>query len=157
MRFLQLTLRGAFARLQNQRERFAARGAGASRWMGWLGLIVALAGCAGIGVDSSPEAKQKAVAARAEARWQLLIKGDFAGAYEFLSSGSKATMSLELYKAKMRPGGWRQASVEKVDCEAEVCRVTVAITFDRPQMKGIEMPLREIWIIEQGSAWYVYR
>ena len=157
MPFLQLTLSGAFARLQNQRERFAARGARTSRWMGWLGLTVALAGCAGIDVDSSPEAKQKVVAARAEARWQLLIKSDFTGAYEFLSSGSKATMSLDLYKAKMQPGGWRRARVEKVDCEAQVCRVTVAMTFDRPQMKGIEMPLQETWIIERGSAWYVYR
>src|SRR5262245_42027136 len=120
MPFLQLTLLGGFASLRSERERFAARGARASRWVGWLGLIVALAGCAGIGVDSSPEAKQKVVAARAEARWQLLIKGDFTGAYEFLSSGSKATTSLDLYKSRMRPGGWRQASVEKVDCEAEV-------------------------------------
>ena len=156
MPFLQLTLPGAFARLQNQRERFAARGARASRRMGW-GLIVVLAGCAGIGADSSPEAKQKAVAARAEARWQLLIKGDFAGAYEFLSSGSKATMSLDLYKAKMRPGGWRQATVEKVDCEAEVCNLVVEVTFDRRQMTGIQAPVRETWIIEKGSAWYVYR
>src|ERR1700758_5579112 len=101
MPFLQLTLPGAFARLQNQRERFAGRGACASRWLGRLGLTVALAGCAGIGVDSSPEAKQKVVAARAEARWQLLIKGDFTEAYEFLSSGSKATTSLDAYKAKM--------------------------------------------------------
>jgi len=122
-----------------------------------LGLIVALSGCAGIGVDSSPEAKQKVVSQRAEARWQLLINGDFTGAYEFLSSGSKATTSLEMYKSRMRPGGWRQASVEKVDCEAEVCRVTMEITFDRKQMKGIEMPLQETWIIEKGSAWYVYR
>jgi len=156
MPFLQLTLPGAFARLQNQRERFAARGARASRRMGW-GLIVVLAGCAGIGADSSPEAKQKAVAARAEARWQLLIKGDFAGAYEFLSSGSKATMPLDLYKAKMRPGGWRQATVEKVDCEAEVCNLVVEVTFDRRQMTGIQAPVRETWIIEKGSAWYVYR
>jgi hypothetical protein len=24
-------------------------------------------------------------------------------------------------------------------------------------MKGIETPLNESWIIEKGSAWYVYR
>jgi len=157
MPFLRLTLPGAFARLQNQRERFAARRARASWWIGWLGLIVVLSGCAGIGVDSSPEAKQKVVAERAEARWKLLIKGDFTGAYEFLSSGSKATTSLDLYKAKMRPGGWQTANVEKVDCEAEVCNVVVDVIFDRRQMKGIQVPVRETWIIEKGSAWYVYR
>ena len=156
MRFMQLTLGGAFDRLQNQRQSFAARfSAGALRWTRWL--VLGLAGCAGIGVDSSPEAKQKVVAERAEARWQLLIKGDLAGAYEFMSAGSKATMSLDLYKAKIKPGGWRQASVEKVDCEAEICKVVLKITYDRKQMKGIETPLSETWIIEKGSAWYVYR
>ena len=156
MPFMQLTLWGAFDRLQNQRQRFAAGFAARTlQWTRWL--VLGLAGCAGIGVDSSPEAKQKVVAERAEARWQLLIKGDLAGAYEFMSAGSKATTPLDLYKAKIRPGGWRQASVQKVDCEAEVCRVVMKITYDRKQMTGIETPLSETWIIEKGSAWYVYR
>ena len=156
MLFMRLTLRGAFDRLQNQRQRFTAKfSAGALQWTRWL--VLGLVGCAGIGVDSSPEAKQKVVAERAEARWQLLIKGDVAGAYEYLSAGSKATMPLDLYKAKIRPGGWRQASVEKVDCEAEVCSVEMQLTYDRKQMKGIQTPVKEAWIIEKGSAWYVYR
>jgi hypothetical protein len=116
-----------------------------------------LAGCAGIGVDSSPEAKQKVVAERAQARWQLLIKGDLAGAYEFMSAGSKAAMPLDVYKAKMRPGYWRAANVEKVDCVAEVCSVVMELVYDRKQMKGIQTPSNETWIIEKGSAWYVYR
>ena len=156
MRFMRLTLWGAFDRLQHERERFSAGFATrALPWSRWL--VVGLAGCASIGVDSPPEAKQKVVAERAEARWQLLIKGDVAGAYDFMSAGSKAVTSLDMYKAKVRPGGWRQASVEKVDCAAEVCRVVMKITYDRKQMKGIETPLDETWIIEKGSAWYVYR
>jgi hypothetical protein len=131
--------------------------AGDLRWMGWLGLGLALAGCASVRVDSAPEEKQKFVAQRAEARWQLLIKGDMAGAYEFLSAGSKATMPLDAYKSKIKPGMWRQASVEKVDCQAEVCNVVLQITYDRKQMKGIQTPLTESWIIENGSAWYIYR
>jgi len=156
MPFMRLTLGGAFDRLQHQRQRFAAGfAARALPWSRWL--VVGLVGCAGIGVDSSPEAKQKVVAERAEARWQLLIKGDVAGAYEFMSTGSKAAMPLDLYKAKMRPGSWRGASVEKVDCVAEVCSVVMEIAYDRKQMKGIQTPINETWIIEKGSAWYVYR
>ena len=52
---------------------------------------------------------------------------------------------------------WRQAKVEKVECEAEVCRVELQITLDHKLMKGIQTPLNESWIIEKGSAWYVYR
>jgi hypothetical protein len=123
---------------------------------------MALGGCAGIagfGIskDSDPAAKQKVVAQRAEARWQSLIKGDLDAAYAYLSEGSKATTPLAVYKAKIRPGMWRQAKVEKVECEAEVCKVEMQITFDHKLMKGIQTPLNESWIIEKGSAWYVYR
>ena len=61
---------------------------------------MALGGCAvfGISKDSDPAAKQKVVAQRAEARWQSLIKGDLDAAYAYLSEGSKATTSLEVYK-----------------------------------------------------------
>jgi hypothetical protein len=123
---------------------------------------MALGGCAGIagfGIskDSDPAAKQKVVAQRAEARWQSLIKGDLDAAYAYMSEGSKATTPLDVYKAKMRPGLWRQAKVEKVECEAEVCKVEMQITFDHKLMKGIQTPLNESWIIEKGSAWYVYR
>ncbi len=111
----------------------------------------------GINRDSDPAAKQKVVAERAEARWQSLIKGDLDAAYAYLSEGSKATTPLDVYKAKIRPGMWRQAKVEKVECEAEVCRVRLQITLDHKLIKGIQTPLNENWIIEKGSAWYVYR
>jgi len=121
-----------------------------------------LTGCAGmpgfgISKDSDPAAKQKTVAQRAEARWQALIKGDLDAAYAYLSEGSKATTPLAVYKAKIKPGMWRQAKVEKVECEAEICKVEMQITFDHKLMKGIQTPLNENWIIEKGSAWYVYR
>ena len=119
---------------------------------------VVLSGCAGwISKDSDPAAKERVVAERAEARWQALIKGDLDGAYAFLSEGSKATTSLSAYKAKIKPGIWRQAKVDKVECEAEVCRAKLTVTIDHKLMRGIPVPLDENWIIEKGSAWYVYR
>jgi hypothetical protein len=120
-----------------------------------LGLT--LAGCAGISVNSSDEAKQRFVAERAQARWQVLMKGDVEGAYQFLSAGSKAATPLEVYKGKIRPGMWRAAKVDKVDCKEEICKVITTITFDTRPMKGIQMPFDETWIIENGSAWYIYR
>jgi len=74
-----------------------------------------------------------------------------------LSPGSRASTSFELYKAKIKPGMWTQATVDKVTCEAEVCQVTIRITYDAKRMKGIETPLLESWIIENGTPWYVYR
>jgi hypothetical protein len=128
------------------------------RSIAWLTLGSAVvAGCASVSSNSSSEQKQKVVAERAQARWDVLIKGDVASAYQFLSSGSRASTSLDLYKAKMKPGLWRQAKVDKVDCEGEICKVMMLVTYDAKQMKGIETPVAETWIIENGSAWYVYR
>ena len=73
------------------------------------------------------------------------------------NSGSKAATSLEVYKGKIKPGLWRQAKVGKIDCEAEICKVMMLVTYDVRRMKGIETPVDETWIIEKGSAWYVYR
>jgi hypothetical protein len=157
MQFGRLTVQSALDSLQSEKPLRRSALTGDIRRIAWLVLGVTLAGCAGVRVDSAPEEKQKFVAQRAEARWQLLLKGDLAGAYEFLSPGSKATMSLDLYKAKIKPGMWREARVEKVDCQAEVCSVVMQITYDRKQMKGIQTPLMESWIIEKGSAWYVFR
>ena len=153
MRFLRLTLRGGLASLGSEKESFGS----ALLWAGALALGAGLAGCASLSPESSAEAKQKVVAEKAEARWQLLLKGDLDGAYQFLSAGSKAATPLALYKAKVKPGLWRAAKVDKVSCEAELCKVEMLITYDYRNVKGIETPLPETWIIENGSAWYVYR
>ena len=126
-----------------------------------MAALLTVGGCAsmapGIGKDTPPEEKQKVVAERAEARWQALIKGDLDTAYTFLSAGSRAATPLDLYKRKIKPGSWRAARPEKVECEAELCRVNMMITIDAKRMKGLEVPLTETWIIEDGNAWFVYR
>jgi hypothetical protein len=167
MPFTRLTLWGAFASLRSE-----SQGKGHSktkadvcspglldRWLAWMTLaaVVGAAGCASVAPGSSAEQKQRVVAERAQARWELLLKGDVASAYQFLSAGSKAATPVDVYKTKVKPGMWRQVKVGKVDCEAELCKVVMMVTYDVKQMKGIETPVDETWIIENGSAWYVYR
>ena len=165
MLFLQLTHWDALDRLQNESGKIGVKIRALTQALGRLSCValgVALAACAGISVNSPPEAKQKVVAERAQARWELLIKGDVDGAYQYLSVGSKAATPPGLYKAKIKPGMWRGAKVDKVDCEAEICKVQMLITYDfrAPRggvMKGIETPVPETWIIENGTVGYVYR
>jgi len=153
MPFLQLTHRDALDRLQNECAVFRAR---FLRRLTWIALGAGLAGCATLSADSPAEAKQKVVAERAQARWELLIEGDVDGAYQYLSVGSKLATPLRSYKAKIRPGLWREAKVNTVDCQAEVCKVEMLITFDFKTVKGIHTPVPETWIIENGTAGYVY-
>jgi hypothetical protein len=165
MPFLKLTHGDALDRLQNESSQVGVKICALTRRLGrlsWAALGVGLAACASISVDSPPEAKQKLVAERAQARWELLIKGDVDGAYQYLSAGSKAATPLGLYKGKIKPGLWRGAKVDKVDCEAEICKVQMLITYDfrtarAGAMKGIETPVPETWIIENGTVGYVYR
>src|SRR5258706_1282674 len=109
MPFMRLTLRGAFDSLQSESARPVW-------WAVWLAMGFGLAGCVGITVDSAPDRKQKVVAEKAQARWELLMKGEVDAAYQFLSTGSKAATPLPVYKTKIRPGGWREAKVSKIDC-----------------------------------------
>jgi hypothetical protein len=126
--------------------------------MSAAGLI--LAGCATFGgnlTKDTPQAeKEAAVASRASARWQALLKGDFEGAYAYLTPASRATTSYELFQGRLRKTSFRAATVDKVSCEAEVCRVAISLTYDHAVMKGIVTPIEETWLIERGQAWLVY-
>jgi hypothetical protein len=155
----RLTLRSALSSLGS-----TVAGFGLPRILGWIAVLlaVAVAGCAslpggGISKDSPPEAKRVVVTERVNARWELLIKGDVDRAYAFMSTGSQAAYPLNLYKAKIRPGNWRAAKIDSIDCEAELCKVKVVLTYDHRMMKGVQVPLEESWIIEKGTAWYVFQ
>ena len=118
----------------------------------------------GVNKDSPPDVKAAVVKERSQARWQALIKGDLDAAYTYLSPASKAATSLDAYKRRIRPGLWKAVSIESVECESELCNVQLKLTYDVPRgrmspqsVKGIETPVTERWVIEEGSAWYVFR
>ena len=122
--------------------------------------VALLGGCAGLGgltPDTPAQAKRDAVAARAQERWSALIKGDLTAAYAYLSPASRATMPLDLYKAKHKVGLYRAAKIDDVACEADTCTVKLVVTYDYKQFKGVATPLVEKWVISQGQAWFVDR
>jgi hypothetical protein len=127
-------------------------------------MVAACAGIGGVSKDSTPEVKAAAVKERSQARWQALIKGDLDTAYAYLSPASKAVTPIESYRRQIRPGLWREVKIDSVECEAELCSVKLQLTYDIPRgpispkpITGIETPLTERWVIENGSVWYVYR
>jgi hypothetical protein len=126
-------------------------------WAVFLGsvLLSACASVGGLSANAPADVKRKAVAERAEARWQRLIARDLAGAYEYMSPASRATMPLDLYKAKHKVGMYRSVKVDDVNCEADVCTVKLSLTYDYKRFKGVTTPLTERWIISQGQAWFV--
>ena len=124
-----------------------------------LGGLVACASVPGGGItkDSPIEAKRAVVTERINARWDALIKGDLDGAYTYLSPASKAAYPLEVYKGKVHPGMWRSVRIDSLDCEGEICSAKMTLTYDHPNMKGVQTPFSEQWIIEKGNAWFIYQ
>lgn len=124
-------------------------------------LTLAVAGCAGLPgsgdltADSSAVGKSEAVTRRAQSRWEALIRKDLPAAYEYLSPGTRSTMTYEQYKSHHRVGLYRAAKIDAVTCEADVCTVKLTLTYDAKMIKGMVTPVTEKWVIEQGQAWIV--
>lgn len=124
--------------------------------------IIGLAGCAGSGVGpktlataaSLPLEAKEVVAGLAASRWNALVQGDIAKAYEFLSPGTRSVMSLDLYKAKIKPGMWKKASVDTVACEQDRCEVAMVIEYSYRKITSIETRLSEVWLREGGRWWF---
>jgi len=118
----------------------------------FLGIcVVALGGCATL--DQRP--KEQQVQERAQARWDLLVKGDVKGAYEYSSPGTKAVMSQEQFASSIRTGFWKAVKVEKVVCESETsCDAQLLVDYE---FRGspIRTPSKETWVKEGSTWWYL--
>jgi hypothetical protein len=126
-------------------------------------LAAVASGCAAVGgglaKDSPAAVKEAAVAERAKARWQLLIKRDYEGAYGYFSPSSREATTLSKFEASIRQIEYRAVNIEKVECMAEACKVTLTLTYDfaPAKIKGVVTLLDESWIIDRGQAWFVFR
>jgi hypothetical protein len=125
------------------------------------GALLLIAACASAPTDHSVQgyagkSLEDQVKERAAKRWEALIRGDLDSAYAFFSKATRETYPIELYRAKMRPGMWRDAKVDTVKCADGLCEVVVTLTIDHSRLKGIVTPVAERWIVQDGLAWYVY-
>ena len=112
-----------------------------------------LGGCAALDARSPEEVVKE----RAQQRWDALVKGDFKTVYEYLSPGSRAVLTSEGYASGLRVGFWKAARVEKVMCEKpDVCDAILALEYDFRGSR-IKTPLKETWIKEGSSWWYVQK
>lgn len=126
-------------------------------------LLVILAllssGCADGLFDSRTD--QQIVEDRATQRWQTLIKRDFSAAYQFLSPGSRETISEKVYVGRFGSATqWLEAKPVSSECQEDLCRVTVAVKYrilHKFFPKGIESSrkFKEKWIQSDGQWWYL--
>jgi hypothetical protein len=135
-------------------------------------VAASLAGCAagpaGVKSDApaaSPKGVAKGVEARAQQRWDLLVAGKAAQAYDYFSPGYREVKDRDTYAADMavRPGHWTKAEVQGSECPKglQVCDVTVQVYFTvestLPGVGTLESfsPIVERWIETEGSWYFV--
>ena len=109
-----------------------------------------LGGCANLA-----RSDKEIVAERAQQRWDLLVKGDFTGAYGFISPAGREVMKPDAYAGSLRSGFWTGAKVDHVECQAaDACEVDVWIEY---QYRGMKMktPVREKWIRQKSDWWFL--
>jgi hypothetical protein len=121
---------------------------------GLLAAVVAgLTACAAL----ERRAPQEVVKEKAQARWNALVKSDIPAAYAYLSPGSKAVMTQDAYRNSIRPGFWKSAAVERVECATtDSCDVVATIEYEI-QGRRLKTPLKETWIREGSDWWYVQK
>ena len=160
-----MTLSDAFRHLAEILALGVAKWRQSGQQFGLAGATAILIGCAGPGLmgggyltaDSAVDAKVSVVKDRAGARWKALIAGNIDEAYGYLSPASREVTTLEQFKAKTRTGSFRAVTIDAVQCEAEICKVKLSLTYDHRMMQGITTPLEETWVLDKGQFWYVYR
>ena len=121
-----------------------------------LAAALALAACA----SNSAKTPEQIVAERAEARWQHLIKQDFAGAYAYLTPAYRDVVPQEQYRRRFgSAGAWTNAIVHEVKCEPEACTVKVRITTQlripkfAARLPEVSSYIDERWVREDGQWW----
>lgn len=125
-----------------------------------LALALGLGACTNLG----PRTPEQEVEARAEARWNALIKRDFVLAHSFTQPGFRAVVKPEDYGKRFgHAGTWKGAQIHEVKCEAGRCtvrvRLTTAVHLPRiarsiPEVTGYH---DEVWVRDEGQWWYFER
>src|SRR5690242_4584090 len=118
-----------------------------------VAVAAVLGGCAAMDSRSPEEVLKE----RAKQRWDLLVKSDFKAAYQYLSPGSRAVLTADAYAGGLRTGFWKAAAVDRVICDKpDVCDVALTIEYEFRGSR-IKTPLKETWIKEGSSWWFVQK
>lgn len=120
-----------------------------------LCLAVLLSACA------APVSKESQVEQRVNERWDKLLSGDLAGAYEYLSPGYRSSVSLMQYQRSilLKQVKWTSAEYLESTCEDVNCQARVVVGFTiyggLPGVKSYssKRDVEETWLLVDG-IWY---
>jgi hypothetical protein len=118
--------------------------------------VVAMALLGGCAAGSLGKEPKDIVAERAQQRWDLLVKNDFAAAYGYISPAGREVVKQDAYVGSLKRGFWNGAKVDAVKCEtADACEVDVWIEYTHLGIK-MRTPVHEKWVRQGSNWWFVY-
>jgi len=117
------------------------------------------------GTTNESAARRAVLEQRVNARWEALIRRDFAAAYAFTSPAYREAFSLDAFKRNFGSGrvAWQLIEVVSVDFEgddAATVGIKIHIVYHDPQtQKPIDMAThdQESWVYADGQWWYPVR
>ena len=100
---------------------------------------------------------------RVQARWDIVIKDDLAGAYEFLSPGYRSSVSSANYQRSLLLSRvrWTNAEYMSSECEETACKVKVRVGFTiSGALPGVNSysnvhTVHESWVLADGEWYFV--
>jgi hypothetical protein len=119
--------------------------------------------CAAIFVSAcvAPVSKENMIEQRVNERWEKLLSGDLAGAYEYLSPGYRSSVSSLQYQRTilLKQIKWTSAKYLESNCADTNCTAKVAVGFTVyggvPGIKSFSSTrnVEETWLLVDG-IWY---
>ena len=128
------------------------------RRVGFMGVVCALL----LSACATPVSKEIQVEQRATARWETLLSGDLAGAYEYLSPGYRSSVTSIQYQQSIvrQQVQWTSAKYLESTCEETTCNVNILLGFTvygaLPGVKSFDgtKDIEESWVLISGN-WYL--
>lgn len=116
-------------------------------------------------VNAAGAEAQEALKKRVAARWEALIRRDFAAAYEFNSPAYRKAFSLHDFKMKFGDGkvAWKRVDVVAVEPKGDdtaTVDIKIHITYANPHsQKPVDMATsyQESWVYTDDQWWYLVK
>jgi hypothetical protein len=119
-------------------------------WASFAIVALGLAGCA-----TAVRSDRDIVAERAQERWNLLLKNDFAAAHGYISPAGRELVTPEAYASSLRKDFWTGAKVGDVVCkQPDACEVDVWVEYQH-MGRPMRTPVHEKWIKQRFNWWFV--
>lgn len=127
-----------------------------------VGLMGVVCGLLLLSACATSVSTENQIEQRVTARWETLLSGDLAGAYEYLSPGYRSSVSSMQYQRSvlLQQVKWTSAKYVESTCEETTCNVKVLVGFTvygaLPGVKSYNgtKDVKESWVLISGN-WYL--